>query len=373
MKQTKIADHQICCGCSACEQTCPQHCISMQADAEGFLYPSVDGAKCIDCGLCKKVCPALTPYPEQQPSSAYAVVNKDVDIRLRSSSGGVFSLLAEKCLSQGGTIYGACFSPAWKVVHKGTNRIEDVPKYRGSKYVQSEIGHCYMEVKELLERNKTVMFVGTPCQIAGLHHFLGKTDDNLLTVDFICHGVPSPAIWNWYINDFANKTIHKNWLSRLLYRKNPLKVIRNVQFRYKENGWKQYSILIETCCLRGKKYQEIYFKNPYMRAFLTNLCLRPSCHNCLNKEGKSHSDLTIADFWNVHKVVDGFDDDKGTSLVLINTKKGEDIFNSLECRRKEVKFLDAIQYNPSWSKSYEENERRTEFMDNYSTRFADFI
>ncbi|MBQ7461632.1 MAG: Coenzyme F420 hydrogenase/dehydrogenase, beta subunit C-terminal domain [Bacteroidaceae bacterium] len=373
MSLSRIANHQICCGCTACEQICPQQCISMQTDEEGFLYPCIDETKCVDCGLCGKVCPALMPYPEHQPEKTFAAINDKESIRLDSSSGGLFSLFAEECIVHGCTIFGARFSPTWSVVHEGTNRIEDIPLYRGCKYVQSEMRHCYKEAEAILKKGKPVMFVGTPCQIAGLNHFLGKAYDRLLTVDFICHGVPSPAVWKWYINDVARKFVRSSILNSILYLYNPLRVIKSIEFRSKKSGWKQYCFVVKTKGMHGQTLTEVHYKNAYMRAFLTNLCLRPSCYNCKSKEGRSRSDLTIADFWNVHKVIDGFDDDKGTSLVLVNTEKGEEVFNSLKCRKQEVKFSEAIQYNPSWGKSYEENEKRKEFMESYTTHFFDFV
>lgn len=373
MKQTKFADHHVCCGCSACEQICPQECIIMLEDGEGFLYPSVEEAKCVDCGLCKKVCPALFPYSQRLPQKALAAINTQKEIRLKSSSGGIFSSLAERCIVHEGTIFGATFTSSWCVEHRRTEKIQDIPYFRGSKYVQSKIGHCFTDVKELLKNNKQVMFVGTPCQVAGLHHFLGKSYDNLLTVDFICHGVSSPAVWKWYINDVAKNLVRRNWLNRIIYAKNPLKAVQNVEFRNKEKGWKQFQIVINVGCIQKSRLSDIHYENPYMRSFLTNLNLRPSCYQCSSKDGRSHSDITLADFWNVHKVVDGYDDDKGTSLILINTEKGAEAFSEIGCKSKEVDFEDAIQYNQAWHVPFAEPGKRTEFFQKYTTHFSDFI
>lgn len=373
MKQTKIANHQACCGCSACEQICPQGCIAMQEDNEGFLYPFVDETRCIDCGLCEKACPDIYPYSQRQPQKTFAAINKQEDIRLKSSSGGIFSLLAEKCISHEGTIFGARFTPSWSVEHSGSDKLENISQYRGSKYVQSEMGHCFKEVKELLEKNKKVMFVGTPCQVAGLHHYLRKSYDCLLTVDFICHGVSSPAVWKWYINDVTKSIVRKSWLNRIIYAKDPLKAVRNVEFRNKEKGWKQFHMLIDVGRIRKKRFSVVHYENPYMRSFLTNLNLRPSCYQCPSKAGRSHSDITMADFWNVHRVVDNYDDDKGTSLVLINTEKGAAAFCEIGCKSQEVSFDDAIQYNQAWHTSYAEPDKRAEFFQKYKTQFSYFI
>ena len=372
-RRVKIADYQTCCGCSACEQICPRGCITMQENSEGFLYPNVDETRCIDCGLCEKACPDRFPYAKRKPLKTLAAINRQEITRLKSSSGGIFSLLAENCIAHGGTVFGARFTPTWCVEHKGTNVSEDIPHYRGSKYVQSKIGHCFTEVKELLEKNKRVMFVGTPCQVAGLHHYLGKSFEDLLTVDFICHGVSSPAVWKWYINDVAKSLVGKSWLNRIIYAKDPLRAVRNVEFRNKEYGWKQFHTVIDVGYIQKNRFSVIHYENPYMRSFLTNLNLRLSCYQCSSKAGRSHSDITLADFWNVHKVVDGYDDDKGTSLILINTEKGAKAFSEIGCKNQEVDFEDAIQYNQAWHTPFAEPERRKEFFQKYTTHFKDFI
>lgn len=373
MRQTKIADHQTCCGCSACEQICPRRSITMQEDSEGFLYPFVVEERCIDCGLCEKVCQEMSLYSQRKPQKTLAAINSQEEIRLKSSSGGMFSLLAEKCIAHDGTVFGARFTPSWTVEHSGTDNLAEISKYRGSKYVQSRIGRCFTEVKEQLERNKRVMFVGTPCQVAGLHHYLGKSFDTLLTIDFICHGVSSPAVWKWYINDVAKSLVEKSWLNRIIYEKDPLGAVRNVEFRNKESGWKQFRMVIDVGCIQKKRLSNIHYENPFMRSFLTNLNLRPSCYQCSSKAGRSHSDITLADFWNVHKVVDGYDDDKGTSLILINTEKGAKAFSEIGCKSQEVDFEDAIQYNQAWHTPFAEPERRKEFFQKYTTHFKDFI
>lgn len=315
----------------------------------------------------------MVPYSEHIPMKSFAATNTQDEVRLKSSSGGVFSSLAERCVARGGTVYGARFTSSWTVEHSGTDRAEDISLYRGSKYVQSKIGHCFVEVRTLLEEGKPIMFVGTPCQVAGLHHFLGKSYENLLTVDFICHGVPSPQVWNWYINDVAKTFVRKNFFNRILYARNPVKAIRSIEFRNKESGWKRYNIVVVFAGIKQSRLSYIHYENPYMRSFLLNLNLRPSCYRCSTKSGRSHSDITLADFWNVHKVIDGFDDDKGTSLILINTEKGATAFRETGCRSQEVNFEEAIIYNPSWRTSYEENEKRSSFFHEYKTNFTDFI
>lgn len=190
-----ILDKQKCCGCSACMQRCPKQCIAMQEDSEGFCYPIVDRNACIACGLCEKVCPMLNPYKARKPLEVHAAINRDEQIRRESSSGGIFTLLAEQTIRKGGVVFGARFDGNWEVRHDWCENIEGLGQFRGSKYVQSRIGACYRQAEIFLKSGRSVLFSGTSCQIAGLHRFLGKSYDNLLSVDVICHGVPSPLVW----------------------------------------------------------------------------------------------------------------------------------------------------------------------------------
>lgn len=190
-----ITDKSKCCGCNACVQRCPKQCIAMREDEEGFLYPKVDVAVCIDCGLCEKVCPVINQNVPKEPLQVFAAKNKNEDQRLRSSSGGVFILLAENIIKQGGVVFGARFDKNWEVEHGYAETLEELEPLMRSKYVQSRIGNTYKEAEMFLKQGRKVLFVGTSCQIAGLHKFLRKEYENLLTVDFICHGVPSPGVW----------------------------------------------------------------------------------------------------------------------------------------------------------------------------------
>ena len=188
-----------CCGCSACAQSCPKECIIMRADEEGFLYPQIDTDTCINCGLCERVCPVINQSLPQKPHSVYAAKNKNEDIRLKSSSGGLFTLLAERTINNGGVVFGAKFNDDWSVIHDYTETIDGIKIFRGSKYLQSNTNICYKSVRKFLKEGRKVLFSGTPCQIAGLHLFLNKEYPNLTTVDIICHGVPSPLVWHKYV------------------------------------------------------------------------------------------------------------------------------------------------------------------------------
>jgi coenzyme F420-reducing hydrogenase beta subunit len=205
-----ITDKAKCVGCNACEQCCSSQSITMQEDIEGFLYPYVNTETCTNCRLCEKVCPVINQKDQSKPLICYAAKNKDEEIRLESSSGGVFTLLAEKVIREGGVVFGARFNESWEVVHDYAETIERLSVFRGSKYVQSRIGKTYIHVKQFLKKGRFVLFSGTPCQIAGLRLFLGREYDNLLTVDVVCHGVPSPKIWNMYLNQIIDNQMLDN-------------------------------------------------------------------------------------------------------------------------------------------------------------------
>ena len=334
-----------CCGCEACVQRCAHKAIKMVRDKEGFLYPEIDMHICTDCGLCEKVCPILNQNEQKVPIVTYAAQNKDEAIRIQSSSGGIFTLLATAIVKNGGIVFGAKFNEQWEVVHNSAETIEDLAKFRGSKYVQSRINDNYIKVEQFLKQGRQVLFSGTPCQIAGLKKFLIKEYKNLICVDIICHGVPSPMVWQKYKAQFE------------------LSDISSISFRDKSNSWKSYEVVVS----KDQKdvIRETVGQNVYMKIFLSDLCLRPSCAICPAKDGKSKSDITIADFWGIQHIHPEFDDDKGCNLVLINSEKGLNFFNKLECDKIESDFNTAIKYNPSYFKSVSEPKYRQYFFDNF--------
>jgi NAD-dependent dihydropyrimidine dehydrogenase PreA subunit len=317
----EITQKEQCCGCSACVHICPKHSISFQEDKEGFLYPKVDLETCVDCGLCEKVCPIINQDPEREPQKVYAAKNYDESIRLKSSSGGVFTLLAEKIIGEGGVVFGARFNENWEVIHDYTDTIEGLEPFRGSKYVQSAIGESYKQAKSFLNAGRKVMFTGTPCQIAGLKKFLRKGYENLLTVDFVCHGVPSPLVWRMYLKEEIGRQGKVEHNTGLATNKDA-PVLTGVNFRDKSHGWKKYSVVLNF--LKASAAGEVrsvlssvFTDNDYMRAFLANLSLRPSCYNCPAKAGKSGADITIGDFWGIENILPDLNDDRGMS-VLVN-------------------------------------------------------
>lgn len=325
-----IKDKSKCCGCAACAQRCPKQCITMLKDKEGFLYPKVDIVKCTDCGLCEKVCPVLNVSKARLPQKVYAAKNRDEVVRRQSSSGGVFTILAEKTINAGGVVFGVMFNENWEVVHSYTETIEGLAAFRGSKYVQSSIGNSYRQAEAFLKQGREVLFSGTPCQIAGLKRYLRKEYNNLFTMECVCHGVPSPLVWREYLNDI--KTYNAS--ERVL----------DIKFRVKSTGWKNYSVSLKYSNKQGviQDSYTLFYKNPYMQAFLGDFILRPSCYSCPAKDGRSGADIALADFWGIEHIMPQFDDDRGCNLVLDYTAKAK-YENKCECLP--TLYDDAVKYN----------------------------
>lgn len=352
----KLTSKYDCCGCEACAQRCGHNAISMIRDDEGFLYPNIKHEICVDCGLCEKVCPVINQAQSQIPLESYAAYNSNEEIRLNSSSGGIFSLLAEYVINNGGVVFGAKFNENWDVIHDYTETIDGISQFRGSKYLQSRIGNCFILAKQILESGRKVLFSGTPCQIAGLKLFLRKDYPNLLAVDIICHGVPSQIVWNKY----------------LTHLKTQLGEIGFISFRSKPHGWKDfcfYALKKDTpkseSLYSAFPEHELYSPhraNDYFKAFLQNYSLRPSCYACPAKQGKSHSDITIADFWGIQHIHPDFDDNKGCNLTLINSENGYQIFKYVDCHKIKTDYQQAIKYNPGYLTDNSEPKYRKYFF-----------
>ena len=371
-----ITDKTKCCGCSACVQSCPVKCIDMKEDEQGFLYPVIDTAACIDCGLCEKVCPILNPSASKEPLQVLAAKNRNEEQRLISSSGGIFILLAEHIIERGGVVFGARFNEKWEVEHCYAETIEELEPLMRSKYVQSYIGNTYKEAERFLKEGRQVMFVGTSCQIAGLKRFLRKEYNNLLAVDFICHGVPSPGIWRKYLEEIKSsqsEAAGKNSVLSLSLKSVP--VITGINFREKQNGgygWKKYGFEVRAKSpSKGDKNtvlkSGIFYENVFMKGFLSNLYLRPSCYKCTAKNGASGSDLTIADFWGIQNYHPEFDDDKGVSVIFVHTDKGKAVIEILKAKIDvlESNISEAIESNLSYFQSVCVPEKYTIFWKKY--------
>ena len=360
----RIKNKKNCCGCEACIQVCPKHCISFQQDSQGFYYPLVDISCCVNCGLCSMVCPILNVKEYHIPSSTpvYGTYNQNPNQRATSSSGGIFELLATNVISKKGVVFGAVFDEEWNVKHAYAEDLSQIQRLKRSKYVQSRIGRSYTDVRRFLKQEKLVLFVGTPCQIAGLKGFLRKDYENLITVDVVCHGVPSPMIWQKYINEQKQIILKKNGNLKC----DSIKITA-ISFRDKVESWRRYHLSYTYKVMKdgidaigpdsiGETFSEYVWENDYMLSFLHDYANRPSCFECKFRDGKCHSDLTLADFWGIENLTQEKEliGEKGTSLVMAHTSKGANLLTELPCSLREFPFTKSFVGNPAvfhnWSK-----------------------
>lgn len=301
-----------CCGCTACENACNHNAITMQPDSMGFLYPVIDSTKCTDCGLCEKVCQFHSRYYRYEKSEtplAYSLRLKDEKQLLRSQSGGAFYALAKSLIEEGGIVYGAAFTNDWKVSHQRVDNIRDLEKLRMSKYVQSDMRGVYAQIKGDLHLNSKVLFAGTACQVAGLKSYLpNRLQDNLYCIDIICHGVPSPKIWEDYLTYLEDKYKSK---------------IMKACFRDKRFGWHG-----ATESFLFNNGREI-FRKTNNRLYFSGLSLREACSKCYFTNTKRVGDITIGDCWGLPKNSPFELDKKGVSLVLVNSIKGANLLTSI--------------------------------------------
>lgn len=312
----QIKEKADCCGCSACASICKHDAIMMKPDVMGFLYPVVDESKCVDCGLCDKVCAFNDHYDTSRnlPSpDAYAARHKDISEVETSRSGAAFIAISDYILENGGVVYGAGYTDHFRVVHKRATTKEERDEFKGSKYVQSDLRGVFRQVKKDLKEGLTVLFSGTPCQTAGLDSYIGRNlRKQLILVDIVCHGVPGPNLWRDYIAYLEKKQGDEICL---------------VNFRDKQKyGWAAHHETFKFVKGGGSKMSFTYL-------FYQHIMLRPSCGKCHFTNTKRPSDITIADFWgwentdiNINK------DDKGVSLILVNTEKGREIFDAVKDR-----------------------------------------
>lgn len=344
----EIVEKSKCCGCHACYNICPQKAILMKEDELGFRYPVIDKEKCVNCGLCKRICPILNKKTINNQPIAYACINKNEEIRKDSSSGGVFTLIAEKILELNGAVFGAEFDEDFNVIHSYVKNKEELYKLRKSKYVQSNINDSYKIAQKFLNEGRYVLFTGTPCQIEGLYSYLQKDYKKLYTQDIICHGVPAPAIWEKYKENIEKQK--------------GIKIV-DMNFRDKSNGWISY--FLKYTDTTNKKHYELSSKSKYMKLFLKDYILRESCYDCAFKNKNRKSDITLADFWGIQSINKEMFDDKGTSLVIVNSEKGNELFSLI---KKDIKYIktnleEAIRYNPSMIKSAQRPADREKLLD----------
>ncbi len=337
-----------CSGCGACTIACPNHCITMISDVEGFLYPVTDTLKCNNCDLCEKICPTSAEYFGNKSLVSYAMRSKDSNVRMSSSSGGIFTVLAVSVLRNGGIVFGAAADNMQQIRHICVKSENELWKLCGSKYVQSDVGNSYFEVKKELKNDTVVYFSGTPCQIAGLYAFLRHDYSNLITQDIICHGVPSPLVWKKYIKEKSEKN-HSG--------------VREASFREKSKGWERFSMKIGFN--NGKNYVADLSKDLYLRGFLNNLFLRPSCYACAFKSEQRLADITLADCWGADRLNVKLPFDQGLSLVSINSIKGMQLFREVESmvESESLSWKAAIGYNCAATESATLNTQRNSFFE----------
>lgn len=342
-----------CCGCSACYSICPVNAIVMEYDEEGFCYPRIEEAKCIKCKKCESVCPPKKERICVEPKNIYASKNKDESVRAKSSSGGLFSLLAEYVEKENGVIYGAAYDDDFNVKHMRAQTLDEWKKFCVSKYVASDIVDIYEQVKYDLQAGKKVLFSGTPCQVDGLKRYIQMTKTSpcdLITCDIVCHGTPSPKIWSEYL-----ALISRCYSTQ----------IGHISFRNKkEVGWHNSTLTIWDTN-RNILLSEGQVKNFYFQLFFCHEILRPHCHKCEYANYYRPGDITLGDYWGIEKEYPMFDDDKGVSLVMINTVKGIEIWDKI---KEKVDFIEVSKEQcrqPNLEKPSELWDNRKEFWKSY--------
>lgn len=313
----KTLDKKDCCGCTACKSICPKKCISMKSDDEGFFYPEVDRSHCIECGLCERVCPMEHPqYTNMENPAVYAAYIKDDNMRIESSSGGLFYAIADWVLEKQGIVYGAAFNSNFKLIHVGIERRDMLGQLKGSKYLQSDLLDTFKEIRKHLIKNRWVYFVGVGCQVAGLKSFLRKNYDTLLTTDLVCHGVPSQLMFDWHLNYLQHKIGGK---------------INSYSFRDCEKWVACESYTYISHDKKKSKSLPSYTLSPYLYSFINSLDLRYSCYSCKFARVPRQGDITLADFWGARNLFPDLKCQKGVSLVLINNAKGHMLWNNIKC------------------------------------------
>ena len=353
----KILEHkEDCCGCSACYNSCPVNAIEMKYDQEGFWYPFINEELCIHCNKCKKVCPILKSIKKNKYEKVYLAYASNYAERMTSSSGGAFAVLANAVLVSGGIVCGACFNPDMEVEHIIISNQEELKKVKGTKYVQSNINNTFQQIEIALKQDKKVLFSGTPCQVAGLRAFLGQDYEKLTCVDLICHGVPSPEVWQDYMVSISTN-----------------KKVDYVNFRVKNTELKTTQIVY----YMNDERSMIEEKNEslYMKGFIQNLYVRPSCFQCKFKGNNRLSDITIGDFWSAKEFHADIADEYGNSVLIVRTKKGQELLEQIKSELviKSATIKEAATWNECLLESTKYNEKRQEFYQRWRTESLQLI
>lgn len=351
----KNSEKHTCSGCTACMNICKQNAIIMKEDEEGFKYPYINKELCIKCGACYNICPNIKHNKENYIIEAYGVKHKNEEERSTSRSGGVFVAISDYILNKNGVIYGAELKDDFTVCHNRATNKEERDKFKGSKYIQSDMKDIIQKVKQDLKDGKKVLFSGTPCQIAGVKSAIPIVHrENLYTCDIVCHGVPSEKVFKDYLKYMEKVTKSK---------------IQKVNFRDKRFGWSSH---YETMTFEdGTEKTTEYFKNLFYRHNI----LRPSCHNCNYANAHRPADITIADFWGIDEINPEFYDEKGVSLVIINNLKGKEIFENIkeELEVMECTIEDCLKYTYTLNQPTPKSENREKFWEDYFKKDFNYI
>lgn len=343
----KLNDKSDCCGCSACYSICSHQAIEFAGDQEGFFYPVFNQNLCIDCGLCEKVCPVIhyKAEPKKGNPVIYSAVNKNVNQYMQSSSGGIFILLCEYIISNGGIVCGAIYDKNFVVKHSFANTLDECRVFQGSKYVQSDIRYIYPKIKAILKDNVLVLFSGTPCQVAGLKLYLRKNYDNLYTVDLICHGVPSPLIFKDYINFVRGKN-----------------EICHINMKSKSN---KKGTAIRFDFYNGKYVRQTLKTDLWNKLYFGNFIVRPSCHNCQFTHYNRVGDITIGDSWGINKYYPNFHANEMTSLLLVNTNKGTFLYDKISQEIDKIEITKEESIQPQLQYPTPKSLERETFWEDY--------
>lgn len=312
-------NRQECTGCRLCGDSCPKHAITFQEDKEGFFYPIVDDATCINCELCLKYCPALHVDKYGIAKESYAVRAVEYKKREAGSSGGYFGLLAENVLNEGGRVWGAAFDDNLRLVHRKADNLQELAPLLKSKYIQSDLTGVYAQIKRDIREGVKTLFCGSPCQVNALKNYIGKENDNLITVDLVCHGVPNQRLFDISIRWYEEKHHTKvEWF----------------QFRYKGKGVKHPQSFALRREGESKVRVGLHYQFPYYFGFQKYMTLRPSCYQCKWACEERAGDITLGDYWGIEKFIPSLNAKEGVSMILCNTKKGEALFNLLSAENK---------------------------------------
>lgn len=354
----RLAKSAECTGCEACASVCDKNAIRMRQTSEGFFIPEIDTGLCVQCGKCERACPANNPISdyfirkENSVPRLYAASNKNFAARYAASSGGIFTILAEEILAEGGVVFGAEYGENFTVRHGYTEDMADISRFRTSKYVQSTIGDSYRICRGFLDGGRRVLFSGTPCQIDGLYRFLKKEYDSLITVDLICSGNVSPGIWKKYLDYMEGKKRAK---------------IQQVNFRDKKYGWDRFSLYMRFSS--GREYRRIAVNDPYLSFFFHHYSMRECCYDCSYKDIKHGSEFVLGDFWGVQYTMPELYDDCGLSFVLVNNERASELWDKvswhMEIRELSLELLE--KHNKAMICSADRPPDRETFYEDYMT------